>query len=633
MSDAIKHECGIALIRLKQPLQYYVDKYGTAFYGINKLHLLMEKQHNRGQDGAGVANIKLDMDPGERYISRYRSIDPKPIQDIFEHINERFQAIGEEDPAKLKDVQYLKKHAGFTGELFLGHLRYGTFGRNSIESCHPFLRQNNWITRNLVVAGNFNLTNVDELFSILLEIGQHPKEKSDTVTVLEKIGHYSDVENDELLGHYQSLGYSNQEAYKKIADQLDIEKILKNASADWDGGYAMAGLFGHGDAFVLRDPSGIRPAYWYEDDEVCVVASERPVIQTAFNLRTEAVHELTPGHALIIKKNGTVSEVEINAPKIENKCSFERIYFSRGNDKDIYNERKNLGRFVVPNVLKNIDYDLDNTVFSFIPNTAESSFYGMIKGLEDHLNDRKHDALVALGAHATPEKIKEIIYQRARIEKIIIKDAKARTFITQDDARDDMVAQVYDITYGSVVRGKDNLVVIDDSIVRGTTLKQSVLRILDRLGPKHIVIVSSAPQIRYPDCYGIDMAKMGDFIAFDAAIALLKEQGKTSIIEDVYKKSKAQENAPKEQIVNFVKEIYAPFTPEEISAKIAQLLTPENINATVQIVYQTVEDLHKACPGNTGDWYFSGNYPTPGGNKVVNKAFINYIEGKNERAY
>ena len=633
MSDAIKHECGIALIRLKQPLQYYVDKYGTAFYGINKLHLLMEKQHNRGQDGAGVANIKLDMDPGERYISRYRSIDPKPIQDIFEHINERFQAIGEEDPAKLKDVQYLKKHAGFTGELFLGHLRYGTFGRNSIESCHPFLRQNNWITRNLVVAGNFNLTNVDELFSILLEIGQHPKEKSDTVTVLEKIGHYSDVENDELLGHYQSLGYSNQEAYKKIADQLDIEKILKNASADWDGGYAMAGLFGHGDAFVLRDPSGIRPAYWYEDDEVCVVASERPVIQTAFNLRTEAVHELTPGHALIIKKNGSVSEVEINAPKIENKCSFERIYFSRGNDKDIYNERKNLGRFVVPNVLKTIDYDLDNTVFSFIPNTAESSFYGMIKGLEDHLNDRKHDALVALGAHATPEKIKEIIYQRARIEKIIIKDAKARTFITQDDARDDMVAQVYDITYGSVVRGKDNLVVIDDSIVRGTTLKQSVLRILDRLGPKHIVIVSSAPQIRYPDCYGIDMAKMGDFIAFDAAIALLKEQGKTSIIEDVYKKSKAQENAPKEQIVNFVKEIYAPFTPEEISAKIAQLLTPENINATVQIVYQTVEDLHKACPGNTGDWYFSGDYPTPGGNKVVNKAFINYIEGKNERAY
>jgi amidophosphoribosyltransferase len=633
MSDAIKHECGIALIRLKQPLQYYVDKYGTAFYGINKLHLLMEKQHNRGQDGAGVANIKLDMDPGERYISRYRSIDPKPIQDIFEHINERFQAIGEEDPAKLKDVQYLKKHAGFTGELFLGHLRYGTFGRNSIESCHPFLRQNNWITRNLVVAGNFNLTNVDELFSILLEIGQHPKEKSDTVTVLEKIGHYSDIENDELLGHYQSLGYSNQEAYKKIADQLDIEKILKNASTDWDGGYAMAGLFGHGDAFVLRDPSGIRPAYWYEDDEVCVVASERPVIQTAFNLRTEAVHELTPGHALIIKKNGSVSEVEINAPKIENKCSFERIYFSRGNDKDIYNERKNLGRFVVPNVLKNIDYDLDNTVFSFIPNTAESSFYGMIKGLEDHLNDRKHDALVALGAHATPEKIKEIIYQRARIEKIIIKDAKARTFITQDDARDDMVAQVYDITYGSVVRGKDNLVVIDDSIVRGTTLKQSVLRILDRLGPKHIVIVSSAPQIRYPDCYGIDMAKMGDFIAFDAAIALLKEQGKTSIIEDVYKKSKAQENAPKEQIVNFVKEIYAPFTPEEISAKIAQLLTPENINATVQIVYQTVEDLHKACPGNTGDWYFTGDYPTPGGNKVVNKAFINYIEGKNERAY
>ncbi|MCC6700538.1 MAG: amidophosphoribosyltransferase [Fluviicola sp.] len=633
MSDAIKHECGIALIRLKQPLQYYVDKYGTAFYGINKLHLLMEKQHNRGQDGAGVANIKFDMEPGERYISRYRSIDPKPIQDIFDHINERFYQIGEEAPEKLKDVEYLKKHAGFTGELFLGHLRYGTFGRNSIESCHPFLRQNNWITRNLVVAGNFNLTNVDELFDVLLEIGQHPKEKSDTVTVLEKIGHFLDVENEELYAKYHALGYSNQEIYARIARDLDIEKILKNASEVWDGGYAMCGLFGHGDAFVLRDPNGIRPAFWYEDEEVCVVASERPVIQTAFNLQMEQVQELTPGHALIIKKDGKVAEIEINAPKEAKKCSFERIYFSRGNDYDIYEERKNLGRYVVPHVLRTIDFDLDNSVFSFIPNTAESSFYGMIKGLEDHLNDRKFADIMKLGKQPTEEELKAIIYQRARIEKIAIKDAKARTFITQDDARDDMVAQVYDITYGSVVRGKDNLVVIDDSIVRGTTLKQSILRILDRLGPKRIVIVSSAPQIRFPDCYGIDMAKMGDFIAFDAAISLLKETGKGHIIDEVYKKSKAQEQLPKEQIVNYVKEIYAPFTPEEISAKIAQMLTPENIAAEVIIVYQTVEDLHRACPGNTGDWYFTGDYPTPGGNKVVNKAFINYVEGKNERAY
>ena len=593
----------------------------------------MEKQHNRGQDGAGVANIKLDMEPGERYISRYRSIDPKPIQDIFDHINKRFYQIGEENPALLKDVNYLKKNAGFTGELFLGHLRYGTFGRNSIESCHPFLRQNNWITRNLVVAGNFNLTNVDELFDVLIEIGQHPKEKSDTVTVLEKIGHYLDVENEEWYAKLQNSGMSNQEIYAEIAEKLNIEQILKHSSEFWDGGYAMCGLFGHGDAFVLRDPHGIRPAFWYEDEEVCVVASERPVIQTAFNLKLEEVNELTPGHALIIKKNGLVSEVEINKPQVPKKCSFERIYFSRGNDYDIYEERKNLGRFVVPNVLKMIDFDLDNSVFSFIPNTAESSFYGMIKGLEDHLNDRKYKSILELGRMATEDELKEILYQRARIEKIAIKDAKARTFITQDDARDDMVAQVYDITYGSVVRGKDNLVVIDDSIVRGTTLKQSILRILDRLGPKRIVVVSSAPQIRYPDCYGIDMAKMGDFIAFDAAIALLKETGREALIQEVYQKSLAQANLPKEQILNYVKEIYAPFTDQEISDKIAQMLTPENIQAEVKIVYQTVEDLHRACPGNTGDWYFTGDYPTPGGNKVVNRAFINYVEGKNERAY
>ncbi len=633
MSDPIQHECGIALLRLKKPLQYYLDKYGTAFYGLNKLHLLMEKQHNRGQDGAGVANIKLDMDPGDRYISRYRSIDSKPLQDIFDHINDRFREIEKEDPALLKNVEYLKKNAGFTGELFLGHLRYGTFGRNSIESCHPFLRQNNWITRNLVVAGNFNLTNVDELFDVLVGLGQHPKEKSDTVTVLEKIGHFLDVENEELYAQLKPQGYSKPEIYAKIANKIDIEKILKKASGDWDGGYAMAGLFGHGDAFVLRDPSGIRPAYWYEDDEVCVVASERPVIQTAFNLKSEQIRELTPGHALIVRKNGDVKETLINEPKEALKCSFERIYFSRGNDIEIYNERKLLGNYVVPQILEAIDHDLDNSVFSFIPNTAEVSFYGMIKGLEDYLNDRKFKAIKDLGKEITDEQLQEIIYQRARIEKIAIKDAKLRTFITQDDSRNDLVAHVYDITYGSVNRNKDNLVIIDDSIVRGTTLKQSILKILDRLDPKKIVVVSSAPQIRFPDCYGIDMAKMGDFIAFEAAISLLEERGMSDVIKNVYKKCKEQVELPKEQIKNYVKEIYTAFTNEEVSAKIAELLTPADLKAKVEIIYQTVENLHKSCPNNLGDWYFTGNYPTPGGNKVVNKAFINWMEGKNERAY
>ena len=633
MSDAIQHECGIALLRLKKPLQYYLDTYGTPFYGINKLHLLMEKQHNRGQDGAGIANIKLDMAPGERYISRYRSIDSKPIQDIFDHVNQRFREIGEENPSYLKDVNYLKKHAGFTGELFLGHLRYGTFGRNSIESCHPFLRQNNWITRNLVVAGNFNLTNVDELFSVLIEIGQHPKEKSDTVTVLEKIGHFLDVENEELYAKLKQSDISNQQVYNLIAEGIDIEKILKKASEDWDGGYAMAGLFGHGDAFVLRDPSGIRPAYWYEDDVICVVTSERPVIQTAFNIKDEDVKELAPGHALIIRKNSEVSEVEINEPLEPKKCSFERIYFSRGNDREIYEERKMLGKNVVPQVMEAIDGDLDNSVFSFIPNTAEVSFYGMIKGLEDQLNDRKYKAILAEGSNLSEERLKEIIYQRARIEKIAIKDAKLRTFITQDDSRDDLVAHVYDITYGSVKRGKDNLVVIDDSIVRGTTLKQSILKILDRLNPKKIVVVSSAPQIRYPDCYGIDMAKMGDFIAFEAAIQLLKDRGMEDRIQQVYHRCLSQINLPKENIVNHVKDIYSPFTDQEVSDKIAVLLTPTSINAEVKIVYQTVENLHRSCPQNLGDWYFTGNYPTAGGNKVVNRAFINWVEGKNERAY
>jgi amidophosphoribosyltransferase len=593
----------------------------------------MEKQHNRGQDGAGVANIKFDVAPGERYISRTRSIAKSPIQDIFDQINSRFQQIAEENPEKLKDVEFLKKNAGFTGELFLGHLRYGTFGRNSIESCHPFLRQNNWITRNLVVAGNFNLTNVDELFSVLVNIGQHPKEKSDTVTVLEKIGHFLDVENDELYRQYKALGYSNPEIYARIADQLNLTKILKKASEDWDGGYAMAGLIGHGDAFVLRDPNGIRPAFWYEDEEVCVVASERPVIQTAFNLKVEQINELQPGHALIIKKNGNVSEELINTQKEPKKCSFERIYFSRGSDADIYTERKSLGRLIVPQVLKSVDYDFDNSVFSFIPNTAEVSFYGLIKGLEEHLNLDKIKQIQKLGSNPSEEQIAEIINRRARIEKIAIKDAKLRTFITQDDSRDDLVAHVYDITYGSVRPGTDNLIVIDDSIVRGTTLRQSILKILDRLNPKKIVVVSSAPQIRFPDCYGIDMAKMGDFIAFDAAIQLLKDRKLDQVITDVYKKCLKQLDLPKEQVRNFVKEIYEPFSDEEISAKIAELLTPPNIKAKVEIIFQTVDNLHKACPNNRGDWYFTGDYPTPGGNKVVNKAFVNWMEKRNERAY
>ncbi len=633
MSDSIQHECGIALIRLKKPIQYYIDNYGSAFYGVNKLHLLMEKQHNRGQDGAGVANIKLGMKPGERYISRVRSIQKAPIQDIFDQINSKFKALYAANPDSIQDVDFLKRNAGFTGELFLGHLRYGTFGRNSKESCHPFLRQNNWITRNLVVAGNFNLTNVDELFDVLLKVGQHPKEKSDTVTVLEKIGHFLDVENDELYKNFKSEGISNNEVYARISDEIGIEKILKKASEDWDGGYTMAGLLGHGDAFVLRDPSGIRPAFWFENDEVCVVASERPALQTAFNIQVEEVNELTPGHALIIKKDGSVKETLINEPNEPRKCSFERIYFSRGSDKDIYTERKALGKLIVPPVLETISHDLDNTVFSFIPNTAEISFYGLIKGLDQHLNEKKIAQIKALGANPAEEEIQKIIRQRARIEKIAIKDAKLRTFITQDDSRDDLVSHIYDITYGGIRANQDNLVVIDDSIVRGTTLRKSIFKILDRLKPKKIVIVSSAPQIRYPDCYGIDMAKLGDFIAFNAAIALLKERRMEQVIEDVYTKCLGQMDLPKEEVVNFVKEIYSPFKPEEISAKISELLTPKNMKAPVDIVFQSIENLHEACPNNLGDWYFTGNYPTPGGNKVVNKAFINWKEDRNERAY
>ncbi|MGL5890241.1 MAG: amidophosphoribosyltransferase, partial [Bacteroidia bacterium] len=608
MSDQIKHECGIALIRLLKPYQYYIDKYGTPMYGLNKLYLLMEKQHNRGQDGAGVASIKFDVPPGTRYISRYRSTDPRAIKEIFGTINHKFEAANRDHPEKMKDGVWLKKHVAFTGELLLGHLRYGTYGGNSIENCHPFLRQNNWITRNLVVAGNFNLTNVDELFQHLVELGQHPKEKADTVTVMEKIGHFLDREVEWLFQDFKRKGHSNEEITGLIAEHLDIQKILKDAGKKWDGGYTMAGMLGHGDAFVLRDPSGIRPAFWYADEEVVVVTSERPQIQTAFNVPIESINELKPGHALVIKKNGSYAEKQVRTPREKKSCSFERIYFSRSSDRDIYTERKSLGHQLTDKVLKTVDHDLRKTVFSFIPNTAEIAFYGLVDGLHNYLNTVKRNKIIALGNNASEAELTDILSMQPRVEKIALKDAKLRTFITSDRQRDDMVAHIYDTTYG-IVKPGDNLVVLDDSIVRGTTLKQSIIKILDRLQPKKIVIVSSAPQIRYPDCYGIDMAKMGDFIAFQAAIELLKQTFRENLIDDVYEKAKAQEDLPDDQIVNVVKEIYRPFTADEISAKISELLTPAGINAEVEIVYQSIEGLHNACPGHTGDWYFSGNYP------------------------
>ena len=630
MSDFLQHECGIAMLRLKQPLQYYIDKYGSAFYGLNKMYLLMEKQHNRGQDGAGLANIKLDVPPGKRYISRIRSVDSRPIQDVFSRIMPRFEGLTSE---QLINGQYLQEEMAFTGELFLAHLRYGTFGKNQVENCHPFLRQNNWRTRNLVVAGNFNMTNNDELFEKLVSLGQHPKEQVDTVTILERIGHFLDVENQRLFDRYKQEGLSNEAISKRIAEELDIQTILEHGANSLDGGYVMCGLVGHGDAFVMRDPNGIRPAFWYEDDEVVVVTSERPVIQTAFNVPTDQVREIEPGHALIIKRDGSVSMPQVKQPGERKACSFERIYFSRGNDQDIYHERKELGRLLVPQIMEAVEHDLDNTVTSFIPNTAEVCFYGLIKGLEDHLSQAKISRLIGLGANPDPAEIKRILDERARIEKIAIKDAKLRTFITEDANRDDLVAHVYDIAYGTVEAGKDNLVVIDDSIVRGTTLKRSILRILDRLGPKRIVVASSAPQIRYPDCYGIDMARLGDFIAFQAAISLIKERGMDHLIDEVYERCKAQVALPKEENVNQVKAIYEPFTTEELNDRISQLLTPEGMKAEVKIVFQSIEGLHEACPNNTGDWYFTGDFPTPGGHKVVNRAFVYYVEGSNERAY
>ncbi len=630
MSDFLQHECGIAMLRLKQPLQYYIDKYGSAFYGLNKMYLLMEKQHNRGQDGAGLANIKLDVPPGKRYISRIRSVDSRPIQDVFSRIMPRFEGLSSE---QVKDSQFLQEEMAFTGEIFLAHLRYGTYGKNQVENCHPFLRQNNWRTRNLVVAGNFNMTNTDELFDKLVGLGQHPKEKADTVTILERIGHFVDVENQRLFDKYKQEGLANEDISERIADEIDLPTVLKHAANSLDGGYVMCGMIGHGDAFVMRDPNGIRPAFFYEDDEVVVITSERPVIQTAFNVRTDDVHEIQPGHALIIKRDGTVSMPQVKQPGERKACSFERIYFSRGNDQDIYNERKELGRQLVPQIMEAIEHDLDNTVTSFIPNTAETCFYGLVKGLEDHLSQAKISRIIGLGANPDPNEVKSILDERARVEKIAIKDAKLRTFITEDANRDDLVAHVYDIAYGTVNPGQDNLVVIDDSIVRGTTLKRSILRILDRLNPKRIVVASSAPQIRYPDCYGIDMARLGDFVAFQAAISLIKERGMEHLIDEVYAKCKAQIELPKEKNTNEVKAIYEPFTTEELNDRISQLLTPKGMNSEVKIVFQSIEGLHAACPNHQGDWYFTGDFPTPGGHKVVNRAFVYYVEGRNDRAY
>ncbi len=632
MSDAIQHECGIALLRLKKPLEFYKEKYGTAFYGVQKMYLLMEKQHNRGQDGAGLASIKLDVNPGERYISRIRSNDPQPIKDIFAQINDRISRELEEHPEYQNNVALQKQNIPYIGELFLGHVRYGTFGKNSIESVHPFLRQNNWMHRNLIVAGNFNMTNVKELFQNLIDLGQHPKQMADTVTVMEKIGHFLDDEVTELYKQCKNEGYSKQEASPIIGERLNVQHILERASRNFDGGYTMAGLFGHGDSFVLRDPAGIRPAFFYEDDEIVVVASERPVIQTVFNVPFEKVQELDPGSAIIIKKNGNVSVQEVRTPLIKKACSFERIYFSRGSDAEIYRERKELGKLIFPSVLKAIDNDTDNTVFSFIPNTAETSFYGMSEAAQDFLNQRKAKAIIEQKDTLTEDTLKELLSVKIRTEKIAIKDAKLRTFITEDSSRDDLVAHVYDVTYG-VVKPTDSLVIIDDSIVRGTTLKQSIIKMMDRLNPKKIVVVSSAPQIRYPDCYGIDMAKLEGLVAFRAALELLKERNLYHIVEEVYQKSKTQEDFIDADVVNYVKEIYAPFTDQEISDKIAEMLTPDNTKAEVKIIYQTVADLHIACPKNLGDWYFTGDYPTDGGNRVVNRAFMNYYEGKDARAY
>lgn len=632
MSELIKHECGVAFIRLLKPHSYYKEKYGSARYGLHKMYQLMEKMINRGQDGAGIATVKLDTEPGTTYIDRLRSIEHKAVQDIFGQINELFVNASQKHPDGYKSANWQKENIPFLGELILGHLRYGTFGKNTVHSCHPFRKQNNWKSRNLVVAGNFNLTNVDELFQHLVELGQHPREKADTVTVLEKIGHFLDKENDKLFRQFKEKHDDNEEISKLIQENLDVVSILKESSKKWDGGYTMCGLIGHGDAFVIRDPNGIRPAFYYKDEEIIVVASERPVIQTVLNVPFEKVQELKPGHAVIVKKNGAFSEEEIIPPAERKACSFERIYFSRGNDADIYKERNALGRNLVDSVLKAIDHDLENTVFSYIPNTAEVAFGGLIDGLHRYCDKVKMDR-ISKNKNMSDVELKKILDLHPRVHKVILKDAKQRTFITADETRDSLVNLVYDITYETIKKGVDNLVIVDDSIVRGTTLKQSILSILDRLKPKKIIIVSSAPQIRYPDCYGIDMAVLGKFVAFEACVSLLKQKHKENLIDDVYERAKAELEKPKEEQVNVVRELYDQFTADEVSDKIAELIKPKNLKAELKIIYQSIEGLHQSCPNNLGDWYFSGKYPTPGGIRVSNRAFVNYMEGKNVRAY
>lgn len=630
MSDQIKHECGLAMIRLLKPLEFYHEKYGTALYGLNKLQLLLQKQRNRGQDGAGVATIKFDIPPGNRYISRHRSIGSSYLKDLFDSIYGNFSDC---TPAQLNDVAWLKKNKPYIGELLLGHLRYGTHGANNIETVHPFLRQNNWISRNLVCAGNFNLTNIDELFNELLSFGQYPKEVSDTVTVMEKIGHFLDDEVQRIFDWYKHEGYSNIEVNKFIEKELDIRRILTRSSRRFDGGYVIAGLIGHGDAFVLRDPAGIRPAFYYHDDEICVVASERPALQTCLDIRYFQVKELQPGNALIIKKNGEISEENIKEVTERKSCTFERIYFSRGTDRDIYLERKNLGRLLAPTILEAVDHDFEHTIFSFIPNTAEVSFFGLIEGLNEELNQLKAKKIAALKDTSDMDAINQILQMRVRSEKLAVKDEKLRTFIADDGARNQMVSHIYDVTYGIVQNEVDTIVLIDDSIVRGTTLRDSIIYILSKLRPKRIIIVSSAPQIRYPDCYGIDMSRMSEFIAFKATIELLKERGQQSLIDEVYRLCKEEELKPLEEMVNHVQKIYEPFTEDEISKRIAQLVTAEGIEPEVDVIFQTVDNLHVACPNDKGDWYFTGDYPTLGGVRVVNRAFINYIEDVKERSY
>ncbi|HUV00123.1 MAG TPA: hypothetical protein VMW32_04075 [Bacteroidales bacterium] len=633
MSDMIKHECGIAMLRLRKPLEHYVEKYGSWDYGLQKMYLMMEKQHNRGQDGAGIAGIKLFVEPGNRYIFRQRSNRADSIQEIFGLIHEDIDKVFRSNQSEFKSTEFIKANVPFACDVYLGHLRYGTYGNYNIDYVHPVSRENNWRSRNLVIAGNFNLTNVGEVFKSLIDLGQNPVDFSDTVTILENIGHRLDEENERVFRMFKEQGYSKKEITPLIEKNLDLATVLRKASRNWDGGYTMAGMVGHGDAFVMRDPAGIRPAFYFIDEEVVVVASERPVIQTIFNVRTDDVHELPAASAIIIRASGETTIEKIREETELKKCSFERIYFSRGTDKSIYRERKKLGELLTLRVLKAVEYDIGNSVFSYIPNTAESAFYGLVKGVEDYLNKSKIDAIIERRSTLSREELEKIISQRARVEKIAVKDVKLRTFITEDNSRDDLVGHIYDITYGVIRRGIDNLVIIDDSIVRGTTLKKSIIKILDRLDPKKIVIVSSSPQIRYPDCYGIDMAKLGDFIAFRAAVELLIESGKSDLIDRICQDAKAELLKPVGEVRNLVKEIYKPFCPDEISAKISSMLKTDDIGAEVEIVFQSIEGLHEACPGHSGDWYFTGNYPTPGGNKVANQSFINYVEGRNVRAY